>query len=126
MLTELKRTLQTLNADTVSVDELMIAGAMVETLTGQYTKYSADVPNWLIDARTTIDVAIHTKTREALARKLRELEAEEAGLLTAAERRTRNRAAQDALRARLGLAQPSVVTAAATIAGMSDEPAEVR
>lgn len=95
--------LKGLDTNRETLDKLLLLNAQGNLLRGEYDRAQMDVPEWLVGALDTLDSTIKQQSRDNLMLRLKELEQQESGLKTAAERRTEIAAAKEKLQRRLGL-----------------------
>lgn len=97
MLNSLKR----LNVDTVDMDEALALRAFAKSLVAEYESALIPAPEWLTDAMRRLNVEIANRRRDVLELRLKEINREAAGLMTAAEKREKLAAEKTALEAQL-------------------------
>lgn len=93
--------LKSLNAQIVPLDELLYLSSQARALHAEYDLSAAEVPAWLSDAQNTLKIEIATRSREAILKRLRDLDAQEATLLTAGEKREKITAERERLKGQL-------------------------
>lgn len=99
--------LKSVNANGATLDELMVLSAQAAQLKAQYQAHEVETPVWLIDADSSLSDEITHRNRDILAARLKELDAAESGLQSAAERRLRIAEERNKILARMGKAPVS-------------------
>lgn len=107
MTTMLER-LRGLDTETLSPDEMIELRLYARQIEGEYRTQGYEVPEWLKERAQLLDRDIAAKRTDALMKRLRELEAQEQTLKTAAEKRQDLQAERERINAALGKAPVQV------------------
>lgn len=72
----------------VSIEEMILLATTAEQIAAGYSSRAMEVPEWLEDKLGALEREIETRSRDALLRELKEIEAREEALKTSQERRS--------------------------------------
>jgi hypothetical protein len=89
------------NTDRASLDEMLLIEDDMNRLRARYENRTLPVPEWLTDQLTTVNTETSRRTRDDLEKRLKELNAADAALLTQAEKRDRIAREREAIMSRL-------------------------
>lgn len=86
--------------DKITLDELVLLSVGAKGLSGEYQTWNLGEPEWLSDARRSIASEIQRQSADRIALELRELDAEDARLMSASEKRAQNQKRREELLAK--------------------------
>lgn len=98
--------LRNFNVERASLDEMLLVERDLDGLRASYERRAVPTPEWLADQISTLNTEITRRTKDDLERRLKELDAQEAGLMSATEKRERLAKEREAIRARLKMDVP--------------------
>ena len=79
--------IQESTADSLSVEELILAQAQLKTIDAAYQEMKLDTPEWVIDKLSEVGLEITVRVRSELQRRLKTAKSRRSALRTADERR---------------------------------------
>lgn len=94
--------LRGLDTELLSADEMIELRLYARQLEGEYAGQGYELPEWLREKAQALDREIAAKRQDSLLKRLRELDAQEQTLKTAAEKRADLQSERDRINAALG------------------------
>ena len=94
--------LRGLDAEQLNTDEMIELRAGARTLAQEYTSQSYEIPEWLTERTALLERELKARRTDTLAKRLKEIDAAELSLESAAEKRQRLADERARIRAALG------------------------
>jgi hypothetical protein len=97
--------LRGLDAETLTVDEMIELRSGARLLAREYESAKYEVPEWLLEKDQLLTRELDARRADTIRKRLKEIDAAELGLESADEKRTRLREERDRLKTALGTPQ---------------------